>query len=64
MKATARRKPGARMTLHVYRVTRDGAVTQDFGTVNVKGKETPLPIRDAYPPCECPRHRAAQAAAR
>ncbi|MFE8926445.1 hypothetical protein [Streptomyces rochei] len=52
------------MTLHVYRVTRDGAVTQDFGTVNVKGKETPLPIRDAYPPCECPRHRAAQAAAR
>ncbi|MEU3899720.1 hypothetical protein [Streptomyces sp. NPDC045251] len=52
------------MTLHVYRVDRDGAVTQDFGTVNVKGKEAPLPLRDAYPPCRCPRHRAAQAATR
>ncbi|MEU3896642.1 hypothetical protein [Streptomyces sp. NPDC045251] len=52
------------MTLHVYRVNRDGAVTKDLGTVDVKGKEAPLPTRDAYPPCECPRHRASQAATR
>lgn len=52
------------MTLHVYRVNRDGVVTRDFGTVDVKGKEAPLPFRDAYPPCRCPHHRAAQAAAR
>ncbi|MFC7815998.1 hypothetical protein ACFUTR_15315 [Streptomyces sp. NPDC057367] len=64
MNGTARRKPGARMTLHVYRVNRDGAVTKDLGTVDVKGKEAPLPTRDAYPPCECPRHRAAQTATR
>lgn len=64
MNATARRKSGARMTLHVYRVNQDGAVTKDFGTVHVKGKEAPLPVRDAYPPCRCPRHRAAQAAVR
>lgn len=64
MNATARRKPGARMTLHVYRVNRDGAVVEDRGTVCVKGKEAPLPIRDAYPPCECPHHRAVQAATR
>jgi queuine/archaeosine tRNA-ribosyltransferase len=52
------------MTLHVYRMDRDGAVTEDFGTVNVRGKKAPLPIRDAYPPCACPHHRAAQAASR
>ncbi|WP_217253727.1 hypothetical protein [Streptomyces sp. AC602_WCS936] len=52
------------MTLHVYRVNRDGAVTKDFGTVKVKGKEALLPVRDAYPPCRCPHHRATQAATR
>ncbi|WND33933.1 hypothetical protein RI578_06345 [Streptomyces sp. BB1-1-1] len=52
------------MTLHVYRVNRDGAVTEDHGTVNVTGKGKPLPLRDVYPPCKCPRHSAAEAAAR
>ncbi|MFE0801020.1 hypothetical protein [Streptomyces sp. NPDC058812] len=52
------------MTLHVYRVNRGGAVTEDHGTVNVKGTETPLPLRDVYPPCECPLHCATKAANR
>ncbi|MFJ8191645.1 hypothetical protein ACIQ8D_18035 [Streptomyces sp. NPDC096094] len=52
------------MTLHVYRVDRDGAVTEDRDTVNVKGKEGPLPLRDEYPPCQCPRHRVGRAATR
>ncbi|MFB7085985.1 hypothetical protein [Streptomyces sp. NPDC056296] len=49
------------MTLHVYRLNRDGAVTEDHGTVNVEGKETPLPLRDVYPPCKCPLHCATKA---
>ncbi|MFC7016189.1 hypothetical protein ACFQMH_31765 [Streptomyces viridiviolaceus] len=61
MKATACRKPGVKMTLRVYRVNADGAVTEVRGTLNVKGTETPLPLTDQYPPCTCPRHRAGQA---
>ncbi|GHB80262.1 hypothetical protein GCM10010377_82660 [Streptomyces viridiviolaceus] len=49
------------MTLRVYRVNADGAVTEVRGTLNVKGTETPLPLTDQYPPCTCPRHRAGQA---
>ncbi|MFE2355412.1 MULTISPECIES: hypothetical protein [Streptomyces] len=62
--ATAPRTPGVKMTLHVYRVNQDGAVTEDCGTVKVKGGRMPPPLRDVYPPCGCPRHRAERAAAR
>ncbi|MET9158307.1 hypothetical protein ABZX56_11315 [Streptomyces parvulus] len=62
--ATAPRKPGVKMTLHVYRVNQHGAVTEDCGTVNVKDGKTPPPLRDAYPPCGCARHRAERATAR
>lgn len=53
--------PGARMTIRVYSVTSDGAVTRDRGTVRVMGGDGPVPTSHAYPPCRCPRHRAARA---
>lgn len=61
MQGTTRRKRGVKMTMHVYRVNQDGTVTEDRGTVNVKDRKTPMPYSDAYPPCQCPRHRAARA---
>ncbi|MFD4258260.1 hypothetical protein ACFWR9_11665 [Streptomyces sp. NPDC058534] len=64
MKPTAPRKPGVKMTLHVYRVNQAGAVTEDRGTVNVGSRKKLPPKNDAYPPCTCPRHRAERAATR
>ncbi|MFD4261958.1 hypothetical protein ACFWR9_31135 [Streptomyces sp. NPDC058534] len=49
------------MTIRVYRVNQDGAVTEDRGTVNVWDGKKPPPMFDVYPPCACPRHRPVQA---
>ena len=48
-----------RMTLRVYTTTRDGRITQDRGTIHITAEEKPNPyaLRDAWPPCQCPRHR-------
>ncbi|MFV0132801.1 hypothetical protein ACLGIH_06070 [Streptomyces sp. HMX87] len=64
MNATARGKRGARMTIHVYRVDRDGKVTEDQGTVSVTDLKGPPPSNHIYPPCKCPLCRADKAAAR
>lgn len=57
---------GSEMTMRVYTVNRYGTITQDRGTVTVAFGEQPppLPLADSYPPCQCPRHRAGQAARR
>ncbi|WP_210587114.1 hypothetical protein [Streptomyces sp. GESEQ-35] len=47
------------MTLHVYRVNRDGEVVEDQGAVNVVPSDEPL-MSGAWPPCRCPRHRDAR----
>jgi hypothetical protein len=60
MKATARRKHGVKMTMRVYRMNRDGEVTEDHGTVDIEDVKAPVPLNDAYPPCRCSRHRAAR----
>lgn len=51
----------ARMTIRVYSVGPDGAVMGDRGTVRVMASDGPVPTSHAYPPCRCPRHRAARA---
>lgn len=56
-----RGESGARMTIRVYSVSADGAVTGDRGTVSVPSGDGPVPTSHAYPPCRCPRHRAARA---
>ncbi|MEU0738328.1 hypothetical protein [Streptomyces sp. NPDC006134] len=61
MKATAREKRGAKMTLRVYRVDADGAVVEDRGTVSVTDRTGPPPLHSGFPPCACPRHRDEQA---
>lgn len=46
------------MTLRVYTVSRDGAVTQERATVHVRAGDELLPLlSQVYPPCACPRHR-------
>ncbi|MEV0557408.1 MULTISPECIES: hypothetical protein [unclassified Streptomyces] len=48
----------SRLTLRVYTVDADGAVTDDRGKVEVRtGRTDPLPHTSAYPPCGCPRCR-------
>ncbi|MGP3732683.1 MULTISPECIES: hypothetical protein [unclassified Streptomyces] len=65
MNATVLRRPGVKMTLHVYTVDRHGKVLADHGITVVRDRQTPpIPFTDAYPPCQCPRHRAGQAATR
>ncbi|MFI1768983.1 hypothetical protein ACH41H_44095 [Streptomyces sp. NPDC020800] len=51
------------MTIRVYRVDRYGAVTQDRGKVVVPPAQE-LETSTAFPPCQCPFHRAGQAAVR
>ncbi|MCZ4508861.1 hypothetical protein O3Q52_11725 [Streptomyces sp. ActVer] len=47
------------LTLRVYTVNADGAVTGDRGKAEVRtaGRGDPLPHTSAYPPCRCPRCR-------
>ncbi|MGW3419005.1 hypothetical protein [Streptomyces phaeochromogenes] len=49
----------SRLTLRVYTVDVDGAVTDDRGKVEVRtgSRADPLPHTSAYPPCGCPRCR-------
>ncbi|NGO45764.1 hypothetical protein [Streptomyces ureilyticus] len=58
----------ARLTLRVYKVNAQGAVTEDRGKVEVLagGRAESVPRTWAFPPCECPRcrtggHNATQA---
>ncbi|RZB19592.1 hypothetical protein StrepF001_12745 [Streptomyces sp. F001] len=60
MKATApteQRSRGAKMTIEVYTVSRDGVVSPPRATVSVPHDQTPelTPLSTAYPPCRCPR---------
>ncbi|MFB6843895.1 hypothetical protein ACFCXS_03320 [Streptomyces sp. NPDC056373] len=50
----------SRMTLHVYRVDAEGAVTEDCGKVEITagGPAEPVPYTSAYPPCACAGCRA------
>jgi hypothetical protein len=49
-----------RMTIRVYRVSRDGTVTGELGEVQVMGDEPLAPLFSGrFPPCRCPRHRDA-----
>lgn len=57
MNATARRRPRVRMTIHVYRVDRNGTVIDDRGSVNVTDRWGQVPVRSVFPPCRC--HRCA-----
>ncbi|MFG3204998.1 hypothetical protein [Streptomyces sp. NPDC048192] len=47
-----------RLTIRVYRVSASGAVVEDRGTVHVRDIKEPL-LTGEWPPCRCPRHRAA-----
>ncbi|MDW8807429.1 hypothetical protein P1P68_22235 [Streptomyces scabiei] len=59
--AEGRGDPETRMTIRVYSVAANGTITGDSGTVSVRGGDGPVPTSDAFPPCRCPRHRAARA---
>jgi hypothetical protein len=54
---TTRRR--SHLTLRVYKVNTEGAVTEDRGKVEILtgGRADPLPRTSAYPPCRCPRCR-------
>ncbi|MGW5097951.1 hypothetical protein ACWEQU_32785 [Streptomyces nodosus] len=55
--------PRAKMTIRVYKVGTDGAITQDRGTVaSIPYTNWPLPQDLGYPPCACPWHRATETA--
>ncbi|MDQ0776590.1 DNA-directed RNA polymerase subunit RPC12/RpoP [Streptomyces aurantiacus] len=47
----------SRLTLRVYTVDRQGAVTRERSRVEVRvgDRGDPLPLTSAYPPCGCPR---------
>ncbi|MFE2444915.1 hypothetical protein ACFXDF_23190 [Streptomyces sp. NPDC059426] len=49
----------ARMTMRVYTVARDGIVTARRAVVAVLvgEKSNPYALGQAWPPCQCPRHR-------
>lgn len=48
-----------RMTMRVYRVSRDGAVTRELGRVSVMADERLGPMMSGqFPPCRCPLHSA------
>ncbi len=51
----------SRLTLRVYKINPQGAVTEDRGKVEVLAgtHTTPPPLTSAYPPCRCPRCRTA-----
>jgi hypothetical protein len=47
-----------RMTMRVYRVSRDGAVSREVSRVEVMTGDKLAPIMTSrFPPCECPFHR-------
>jgi hypothetical protein len=50
----------SRLTLHVFKINAEGAVTEDRGRVEILVDEhiTPASFTSAYPPCSCPRCRA------
>jgi hypothetical protein len=50
----------SRLTLRVYKVDADGAVTDDRGQIEILtgGSADPVPRTSAYPPCGCRRCRA------
>ncbi|MFC8660799.1 hypothetical protein [Streptomyces sp. NPDC057199] len=50
-------EPGAKMTIRVYSVSREGLITEDRGTRTVMAGQEPLPTMGIFPPCNCPRHR-------
>ncbi|KUJ65286.1 hypothetical protein ACZ90_48930 [Streptomyces albus subsp. albus] len=54
---------GSRMTMRVYRTTRDGAITEDRGTVHIVAGENidPCGPRMLFPPCLCRRCRGRNA---
>lgn len=47
----------SRLTLRVYKVDAEGAVTEDRGRLEIVagGRAEPLPPTPAYPPCACRR---------
>ncbi|GGL07010.1 hypothetical protein [Streptomyces flaveus] len=49
----------SRLTLRVYKVNAEGAVTEHGSEVEVLagGRTDPVPRTSAYPPCGCPRCR-------
>jgi len=51
----------SRMTIHVYRVTAEGADVEDRGEVRTwtGSRIDPTPRTAAFPPCACPRCRTA-----
>lgn len=56
-------RPRVKMTIRVYRVSADGVVTQDRGTVaSIPYAKWPVPQAQGYPPCACPYHRSAETA--
>lgn len=57
-------EPPPKMTLRVYTVTSEGAVTNDTGVHGFEGGEegTPTSLGQEYPPCACPWCSAARAA--
>ena len=50
----------SRMTLHVYKVNTEGAITEVRGKVEITagGPADPVPYTSAYPPCACAGCRA------
>ncbi|BCL22261.1 hypothetical protein GCM10017668_41040 [Streptomyces tuirus] len=50
----------SRLTIHVYKINAEGAVTEERGKVEFLADEHihPVPFTSAYPPCGCPRCRA------
>ena len=57
------RKPGAKMTIEVFTVSREGIVTSPRATVSVQYGEEPQ-ATGLNPPCACPRCRTGQAVTR
>lgn len=50
---SAQNTESSKMTIHVYRMTRAGEITEDRGTVEVPDAPGPVPMTDAFRPCEC-----------
>ncbi|MFD7278387.1 hypothetical protein ACFV80_15390 [Streptomyces sp. NPDC059862] len=62
--ATTPAKPGVKMTIEVYTVSRYGVVSPPRATVSVPHNYEPVlePINTGFGPCQCPSHRQAGAA--
>ncbi|KAA0941892.1 hypothetical protein FGF04_04435 [Streptomyces apricus] len=61
-------RPGPRLTLRVYTVDAQGAVTGERSRIEVRAARTdegvdPLPRTSAFPPCRCPRCRPLESTA-